>query len=184
MKINTKKLILLSIFSLLILTGLTSIYVYISQPKRSGLIKISGLKDKVIVHFDKYGRPHVFANNTHDLVFTHGYLVAQDRLFQLDITRRAAKGELSEILGKKGLLRDKFVRDIGLIDIAKNELKNSSKQSIKILNYYSKGINAYIEKYRHELPIEFRVLNYKPKPWKPIDSILIVKQIAEVTDTS
>lgn len=163
---------------------ITTAYLIYSQPKRSGELKLSNLKDTVSIYFDTHGRPHVYANNLHDLVFTQGYLTAQDRLFQLDITRRAAKGELAEILGKKGLVRDKFVRDIGLIKNAQNELLNSSKESMEILKYYSKGVTAYIEKHKHNLPLEFRILNYRPKPWKPIDSILVVKQIAEVTDTS
>src|SRR3989338_4128133 len=180
--------------NLLIITGLvtgfslfviiTSCYIFISQPNRNGKLELHNLKDKVSIYFDNHGRPHVYANNLHDLVFTQGYLTAQDRLFQLDITRRAAKGELAEILGKKGLIRDKFSRDIGLIESAKNELNNSSKESLELLKYYSEGVTAYIEKHKHNLPLEFKVLNYRPKPWEPIDSILIFKQIAEVTDTS
>ena len=188
MKIHVVKLIISGLFSLFVIfiaaTIITFFYICFSQPKRSGELKITGLHDKVNIYFDKYGRPHVFAENLHDLVFTQGYLTAQDRLFQLDITRRAAKGELAEILGKQGLVRDKFVRDIGLIRSAEKELKSSSKESLEILNYYSEGVTAFIKKHRFNLPIEFRVLNYKPKPWKPIDSILVVKQIAEVTDTS
>src|SRR3990167_2774481 len=175
--------------NLLIITGLvtgfslfviiTSCYIFISQPNRNGKLELHNLKDKVSIYFDNHGRPHVYANNLHDLVFTQGYLTAQDRLFQLDITRRAAKGELAEILGKKGLIRDKFSRDIGLIESAKNELNNSSKESLELLKYYSEGVTAYIEKHKHNLPLEFKVLNYRPKPWEPIDSILIFKQRAE-----
>ena len=180
--------------NILIFTGLISTiclisvlivtYVIFSQPKRSGTLKLTHLNDKVNIYFDTHGRPHVYANNFHDLVFAQGYLTAQDRLFQIDVTRRAAKGELAEILGQKGLTRDKFVHDIGLLRSAKKELDNSSKESLEILNCYSEGVNAYIDKHKHNLPLEFRALNYKPKKWGPIDSIIIVKQIAEVTDTS
>ena len=112
--------------NLLIITGLvtgfslfviiTSCYIFISQPNRNGKLELHNLKDKVSIYFDNHGRPHVYANNLHDLVFTQGYLTAQDRLFQLDITRRAEKGELAEILDKKGLIREKFSRDMGLIE--------------------------------------------------------------------
>lgn len=184
MKINLKILVITAISSICLITAFTLIYSKFSQPKRNGSINISGLHDKVNIYFDNHGRAHVFANNLHDLVFTQGYLTAQDRLFQLDISRRAAKGELAEVLGKKGLIRDKFARTIGLLRSAEKELKSSSKESLEILDYYSEGVTAYINKHRYNLPLEFRVLNYRPKPWKPVDSILIFKQIAEVTDTS
>ncbi|MBI2996669.1 MAG: penicillin acylase family protein [Candidatus Melainabacteria bacterium] len=178
------KLTFIGLMCISLLTVISLIYVQFSQPKRSGQIRLEGLIDKATVYFDKHGRAHVFANNIHDLVFLQGYLTAQDRLFQMDIARRAAKGELAEILGTKGLVRDKFAHTIGLLRMAKKELQNSSKETLDILNYYSKGVTAYIKKHKHNLPVEFKVLNYKPKEWKPIDSIVIVKQIAEVTDTS
>lgn len=186
MKNHAKKFIITGLFiTFSVLSMLVFFYiVWYSQPLRNGELKVSGLKEEVSIYFDYYGRPHVYANNLHDLVFTQGYLTAQDRLFQLDITRRAARGELSEIFGKKGLVRDTFVRDIGLVRIAKKEWIHASKESKEILDSYSKGITAYIEKHKHNLPIEFKLLNYKPKPWKGIDSLLVVKQIAEVTDTS
>ncbi len=184
MKLNPKILIFTGLISILLLAVTTLLYTAFSQPKRSGEIKITGLHDKVKIYFDRHGRAHVFANDLHDLVFTQGYLTAQDRLFQIDITRRAAKGELAEILGEKGLIRDKFARTIGLLRNAEKELKSSSKESHQILNYYSEGVTAYINKHKHNLPLEFRVLNYRPKPWEPVDSILVFKQIAEVTDTS
>ena len=185
MKIHLKILVISGLFiSICLLTITSSLYLIFSQPQRNGEFTVTGLTDKVTIYFDNHGRPHVYANNLHDLVFTQGYLTAQDRLFQLDVTRRAAKGELAEILGKKGLVRDKFAHTIGLLRSAKLELLSSSNESKQILDYYSKGVSAYIEKHKHNLPIEFRVLNYKPKPWKPIDSIILFKQIAEVTDTS
>ena len=170
--------------SICLITIFTSIYLIFSQPKRNGELKVSGLYDTVNIYFDKHGRAHVYAKNTHDLVFTQGYLTAQDRLFQIDIARRAAKGQLAEIVGKEGLIRDKFVRDIGLINSAYTELKTTNKDTLNILEYYSEGISAYIEKHRHNLPIEFRILNYKPKTWKPVDSIILTKLLAEIIDTS
>src|SRR3989338_4496906 len=180
----TRGLIITGICTALLLTVLTFTLVGISQPKRSGVLKITGLHEKVNISFDKHGRAHVFANNIHDLVFTQGYLTAQDRLFQLDILRRVAKGELAEIIGKYGLKRDTFVRDIGLMKSAEEELKNTDGETLTLLNYYSEGITAFIKKNKRKLPIEFKVLNYVPKPWQPIDSVIIVKELAEIIDTS
>lgn len=185
MKKLAKKFIITGLvvsFSALIL--LVFFYVYYSQPQRSGELKVPGLKDNVTIYFDNYGRPHVYAKNEHDLAFAQGYLIAQDRLFQLDITRRAAKGKLAEIFGKKGLIRDTFIQDIGLVRMAKKEWLHTTSETKEILHAYSKGITVYIEKNKHNLPIEFKLLNYRPKPWNPVDSLAIVKQIAEVTDTS
>ena len=184
MKLNPKLFIITGLISIVLLTVFSGIYTIYSQPKRNGEIKLTGLKDKVTIYFDSHGRPHIYTKNLHDLVFTQGYLTAQDRLFQLDITRRAAKGQLSEVVGKKGLLRDKFAIDLGLLRSAHEELKNYNKETMELLYAYSDGITAYIEKHKHNLPIEFRVLNYKPKPWKPIDTVIIYKQIAEIIDSS
>ena len=185
MNYNTKKFIITGLFcSISLLIFITYSYIIYSQPKRSGTLKVQGLYEKVEILFDRHGRAHVYANNLHDLVFTQGYLTAQDRLFQLDIARRAAKGELAEILGKKGLVRDIYAHNIELLTSAQKELSTSSKESLNILDYYSKGVSAYIDRHKHNLPLEFRLLNYRPQPWKPIDSILLFKQIAEVTDTS
>lgn len=184
MKINAKNLIITGLFSIILFIAFIITSNLFSLPIRNGELKIKGLYDKVSIYFDNHGRPHVYANNLHDLIFTQGYLSAQDRLFQLDITRRAAKGELAEILGKQGLIRDKFVRNIRLLESAENELKISSEKSLEILKYYSEGVTTFIEKHKHNLPIEFKALNYKPKPWQPVDSIILSKQIAEVTDTS
>ena len=184
MKTSKNKLLITGLFSICLFILLTAVYIQISQPKRNGTLNINGLKDSVTIHFDIHGRPHIYATNINDLVFTQGYLTAQDRLFELDIARRAAKGELSEILGNKGLIRDTYVHKIGLLRHAKEELKSCNNETLNILESYSKGITAYIQEHKDTLPFEFKVLNYIPKPWQPVDSIVLIKQIAEIIDTS
>ena len=150
MKTYFKIPIIAGLISIIVLIIITPFYSLFSLPPRNGTLKVKGLINKVNVYYDNHGRAHVFAKNLHDLVFTQGYLTAQDRLFQMDLTRRAAKGELSEIIGKSGLTRDKFVRDLGIIQSANEELKKSNRQTLTILKYYSEGITAYIYKNKHK----------------------------------
>lgn len=184
MKDLLKKLLICSFLGICLFSVIAFVYVRTHLPKKNGVLKIHGLNDKVTIYYDKHGRAHAFTNNEHDLFFIQGYLTAQDRLFQLDLARRAARGKLSEILGKNGIERDKYVRTIGLLKSSENELKDCDESTLKILNAYGDGITTYINTHKNNLPLEFKALNYTPEEWKPIDSISLYKQIAEITDTS
>ncbi len=130
---------------------------------------IAGVKDTVEIIFDDYGVPHVYAKNIDDLVFAQGYLHARDRLFSMELTRRAAQGRLSEILGQKLLNTDIFLRTIGfdkLIDTLWNALSPKEKH---ILEVYARGVNYYIK--NGKLPPEFKILKIKPEPWDPRQSL-------------
>ncbi len=184
MKGLLKKLAISGFLSICLSFLIAFVYFKVNLPKKYGELKLSGLYDKVTIYYDKHGRAHAYTNNEHDLFFVQGYLTAQDRLFQLDLARRAARGKLAEVIGKLGLERDKYVRTIGLIDSAETELKECDNSTIETLNAYSSGITAYIDQHKNNLPLEFKALNYTPEPWKPIDSISLYKQIAEITDSS
>lgn len=184
MKDLLKKLLICSFLGVCLFLVIAFVYVKTHLPKKNGVLKIQGLNDKVTIYYDKHGRTHAFTNNEHDLFFVQGYLTAQDRLFQLDLARKAARGKLSEILGKNGIERDKYVRTIGLLKSSENELKDCDESTLKVLNAYGDGITAYIDTHKNNLPLEFKALNYTPEAWKPIDSISLYKQIAEITDTS
>ena len=100
-----------------------------SLPKTTGTLKLSGLRSTVKIYRDDYGIPHIFANNEDDLFFTMGYVLSQDRLWQMDIIRRTANGTLSEIFGTKSLLSDRLFRTIGLNRIAENIAAQLSPES-------------------------------------------------------
>jgi penicillin amidase len=184
MKALLKKLAILGVLSILLSSFIGFGYIKIHLPKKNGEIKTPELHDKVTVYYDKHGRAHAFTENEHDLFFIQGYLTAQDRLFQIDLARRAARGKLSEVIGRYGLERDKYVRTIGLIDSTEKELKECDESTLKILNAYGQGVTAYINKNKNNLPLEFKALHYTPDPWEPADSISLYKQLAEITDTS
>jgi penicillin amidase len=83
-------------------------------PKTSGTLQVSGLEDRVEISRDKWGVPHIYAQNEHDVYFAQGYVHAQDRLWQMEFSRRVGAGRLSEVLGEATLKSDQFLRTIGL----------------------------------------------------------------------
>ncbi|MGH7491303.1 MAG: penicillin acylase family protein [bacterium] len=142
-----------------------------SLPQTKGEIHLANLRSNVTVYRDDYGVPHVFAENEEDLWRAAGYVAAQDRLWQMDFTRRAMRGTLSEIFGAETLPQDKFLRVWGFHRLAKRIAQTLSPQARAALVAYAEGVNAYLNSYRDRLPVEFSMLGYKPQPWEIEDSI-------------
>jgi len=140
-----------------------------------GNVNLKGIGSEVNVYSDSYGVPHIIANNESDMYFTLGYMHAQDRLWQMDLTRRVAEGRLSEIFGSATLEYDKLFRTIGIDKFSYTLLEKISPKSKRILDAYSKGVNQFIEKHKDELPVEFDLLNYQPVEWKPHHSLMLVR---------
>jgi penicillin amidase len=137
---------------------------------------------------DRLGIPTILASRDDDLFFGLGYAMAQDRLFQLDFLRRKGAGRLSEVLGPDGsdldylwrfmglrstLEWDILARTVGLRRIAEHEWHTLPAETQAVLTAFSAGVNALIEDSRDRLPIEFDLLDYRPEPWSPIDSLTI-----------
>jgi penicillin amidase len=122
---------------------------------------------------DAWGIPHIFAQNDDDLFFGYGFAMAQDRLWQLDYLRRRGAGRLAEILGAEGLELDVSARTVGLNRIAAREVEALPAETTRLLEAFTRGVNAVIEESRDALPIEFALLDYAPEAWSPIDSIVI-----------
>lgn len=134
-----------------------------------GEISLHTLKEPVEVLRDRWGIAHVYAKNVDDLFFAQGFVAAQDRLFQIDLWRRVAVGETSEIFGKEGLEGDRFARLMKYRGDMDAEWKSYSPDTKKIVTAFTRGINAYIDHVGDRLPIEFQLLGYRPKKWKPED---------------
>ena len=143
----------------------------------SGTTSVSGIKSEVKVYSGDYGVPHIIASNNEDMYFALGYMHAQDRLWQMDLTRRVAEGKLSEIFGNSTLEFDKLYRTIGINRFAYRWYEKISPESKKILLSYSNGVNSFIEKHRKNLPIEFDILNYHPELWKPEHSLMVTRMM-------
>ncbi|MFZ0807641.1 MAG: penicillin acylase family protein, partial [Candidatus Sulfotelmatobacter sp.] len=148
-------------------------------PQLDGTLQVSGLSAPVTVTRDAHGVPTIDAASLEDLLFAEGYVAAQDRLWQMDVIRRAGSGELSEILGDETLKFDREQRVLGLRSAAKKSLAMASPREQGFLEAYARGVNAYIQAHGDRLPIEFRILRYRPKPWLPEDSLVIGNQIVK-----
>ncbi len=167
MKLALKLVGLLLALLLLAAGGLGGWYLYQKQPVRSGVIELADLGNKVTVRYDERGVPHISAQNEADLYRALGYLHAQDRLFQLEMVRRLANGELAEVLGPKLLEVDKLFRTLGLREHAKKvvaAMDRSTPANQALLNYLD-GINQYQDK--HRVPLEFDLLGITPHPFTP-----------------
>ena len=140
------------------------------------VIKTEAIPGKAIVVWDKYGIPHIYADNAPIAFYALGWVEASQRLFQMDIIRRLPQARLSELLGEKALELDKLVASIGLPDMLDDIVElwksNRTPTAVKvILESFLQGINDYIGYAIEEdkLPFEYRVLGLKPEPWTPRD---------------
>ena len=147
--------------------------VYRPLPQLDGSAGLPGLQNEVTVVRDRWGVPHIRANSLEDLAEAQGYVMAQDRLWQMDLLRRVARGQLSEILGKETLAIDKDFRTMEFGRAAERDLELADKESRSILEAYARGVNRFIEQHGKHLPLEFSLLGYKPQPWQASDSLTI-----------
>ena len=145
------------------------------QPTIDGDERLLGLHERAEVLRDTFGVPHIFAADEHDALFLQGFVTAQDRLFQMDLYRRAAQGRLAEVLGDPGLESDTFIRTIGLNRAAALDLGVASPEALADLQAFADGVNKFLEQHGDALPFEFLLLGYKPEPWKPLDSLSVAK---------
>ncbi len=140
-----------------------------------GKIKVTGLRKPVNVIRDHWGVAHIYAQSQHDLFFAQGYVVAQDRLFQMELWKRSGQGRLAEILGREALPRDLNARRLHYRGNMDAEYKSYADDTQEILEAFTGGINAFIaERLRAGgpgLPVEFRVAGFKPENWKPEDCL-------------
>lgn len=153
-------------------------FVKLPLPKTDGEIQVKGLHATVRVFRDRWGVPHIYAENEHDLFMAQGFVQAQDRLWQMESNRRLAAGRLSEILGPPTIGLDRLVRTLGLMRAARREVASYDTHSLGILNAFSEGVNAFIDHSKGRLPLEFRLLKVEPEPWRPEDSIAWAKMMA------
>jgi penicillin G amidase len=143
-------------------------------------LSVKGLRERATIRRDERGVAYVEAANETDLYFAQGYATAADRLWQMDLLRRTAAGELSEIFGRTTLDMDKAHRTLGLARVAEATAAQTPAADLEPLEAYARGVNAFIEACGDtSLPIEFRILQYRPRPWRPSDTFLIGKLFAE-----
>jgi penicillin G amidase len=136
-----------------------------------GDVAVPGLREPVEVLRDRWGVAHIYAKNTDDLFFAQGFAAAQDRLFQLDWWRRVAVGETAEVVGPAAVPGDRFARLMLYRGDMEAEWASYSPDTQRIVTAFTKGINAYIDQLGGRWPIEFQILAYAPKKWRPQDCL-------------
>ena len=140
-------------------------------------VKIPGLRAAASVVRDADGVPHIKAANGHDLFFLQGWQHAEDRLFQMDVTRRRASGTLAELVGRSALPSDVQMRTLGLRRSAERTMAVLSPKTRDDLRAYADGVNAWIA--RNELPGQYASVQVtKAEPWSVVDSVLALKLVA------
>ncbi len=158
-----------------------------------------GLTEQVRVRWDSFAVPHVFAGNEQDLFMAQGYLHAQERLWQMDLTRRFHCGRTAEVFGERIVpweeitvrIKDKttadldrLIRLIGVRRSACDSVRLLPQHSLSRIQAYCEGVNRYIETHFNRLPLEFRLLRYHPDPWRPEDCLTLEKGFAILLSTS
>ena len=139
-------------------------------PTLDGLEAVDGLHETVEIVRDANAIPHIFANNAHDAYFALGYVHAQDRMWQMEFTRRLGAGRLAEVLGERTLEIDRFIRTLGLDRLAEARFAEAPPEVRAAFEAYAAGVNAWLE--RGSLPPEFLLLGVEPEAWQPTDSVV------------
>lgn len=167
---------------LLILLGAGAYCFYIAHsalPQLDGTISLPGLSAAVSVSRDGHGVPTIEAQTLEDLFYAQGYVTAQDRLWQMDVMRRYAAGEMAEILGPSLVEHDREQRILGLREIARKSAAALSARDRSYFEAYARGVTDFLSTHQDRLPIEFRLMGYKPKPWTVEDCLLLGSRLVQ-----
>ena len=151
------------------------------KERENETLLLEGLKDEVIIQYDSLLIPHVFAKNDEDLYLAQGYITAKNRLWQMEFQTHAAAGRISEIIGTAALDYDRTQRRRGMVFAAENALKSMEGDPIAkaMVESYTRGINQYLESLSYkDLPLEYKLLNYRPEPWTNLKCGLLLKNMA------
>lgn len=143
-------------------------------------LTLTGLKAQVNIELDDNMVPHIFAQNNHDLYLAQGYMTAYHRLWQMEFYARAAGGRLSEVLGARTVEYDRYNRRMGMVYGAERSLAAMMADPVlkEILEAYAEGVNAFIDQnHARDLPVEYKLLGYKPERWSPLHTMLMFKNM-------
>jgi penicillin amidase len=176
------KIIKSILVGLIILVGIVLVagFLMINRIKKSALpvyegeLNVAVLESNVTVYRDIRGMPHIIADNEHDLYVATGYVMAQERLWQMDLIRRATTGRLSEIFGKEYIQTDLFLRSLEMTAKSRLIISSEDPKILAAMQAFTEGVNAFIDAAGKKLPPEFKILSYRPDPWKMEDIANII----------
>ena len=170
----------------LILVIFVGVYAYLRStlPDYNGEIIVPGVIKPVDIIRDSYGMPHIYAQTDADAYFALGFCIAQDRLFHMDLMRRAARGKLAEVLGQELIPVDRFFRTITAGKSFEEIAAAYKPVTISAARAYAAGVNYFIKHHKGPLPLEFTILGYTPGPWQASDAVAIQYVMAEDLNTA
>lgn len=145
------------------------------------VLVLPGLRDRVDIVWDARRVPHIFARNDHDLYFAQGYVVARDRLWQMEFQALYAAGRLAEVFGPAALDTDRLQRRLGMVWAAEKAARAMAEDPVirDVVQAYADGVNAYIAGLKSAgFPVEYKILDYRPEPWTALKAALLVKYMA------
>jgi len=170
---------------LILLIASVSCWAQTAAPQAEKTLSVAGLKENVTVRRDGRGIPYIEAKSEADLYFAQGFVMAGDRLWQMDLLRRVAGGETAEIFGAAALEEDKRWRKFGFAKIAADTLPLMTAEVRSSLENYARGVNAFVATLDDKsLPVEFKILQFRPREWRATDSILIGKILSDGLSSS
>lgn len=155
---------------------------------KEGAAPLAGLGQPVRIYKDKHAIPHIEAANRADALRALGYLHASERLWQMEMLRRAAEGRISEIFGEQTIASDRFLRTLDLATPSRQSFDNLAEETQRLLTAYAEGVNGWIDRevatFEPRLPAEFILLDHNPEPWAPWHSIAVLKVMALTLDAN
>jgi penicillin amidase len=163
---------------LILVVGGLYLYLRSALPQTDGRIVLSGPRAEIRIERDANGVPLITAQEDEDVAFGLGFAHAQERLFQMELQRRAGAGRLAEIFGPRAVDLDRQMRVLGLHRAAEADFTSLSAEMNRALSAYAAGVNAFLSSRRGALPLEFLLLGFAPEPWRPADSLVWGKLMA------
>lgn len=142
-----------------------------------GRIAAEDISAEIEIIRDSFGMPHIYAANDRDAAFALGYCTAQDRLFQMDMIRRAVNGRLAEVIGKEVINVDRLFLTIMAGSPPDSMLAHLSGELVESLEAFTAGVNRYLAE-NNNLPFEFAIMGYSPEPWKTSDCLAVLHFMA------
>jgi penicillin amidase len=155
------------------LCGVAYWYMRSAQPALDGRVALAGLRAPVTMVRDSRGIPHITAGNLHDLYLAQGFAMAQDRLWQMDLLRRLGEGRLAAVFGPAALPLDERTRRLGLNRAINAEAAHLPPKEAAVLGAFAQGVNDDIARRSFRLPLEFWLLRYRPRQWRPKDTLAL-----------
>lgn len=179
-----KAFLIVLLVVLLIGPGVVWWFAWRPIPSPDGTAEIRALSGPVVVSFDARDVPYIEANGEDDAYAAQGYVVARERMFQMEMMRLAAEGKMASVFGISALPSDRLMHTLGFERLAAQELKHLSGPARAALDAYCRGVNSYLNSYGDRLPLEYTLLGFKPTPWRPVDTLAISKYLTYELDES